>query len=126
MPVDYSQFVGMEYRPPFGCFYFVQHVFAKAYGIHLPEYAEGLNERDLDARAQRFQEHLTENCVKVDDPREGDAILINRGGRPFHIGLVIGPGEMIHAYSGGQSSIESYESIHWRSRIEGFYRYVKG
>lgn len=124
MQANFSEFVGRDYEPPFGCFRLVQHVFESVYGIEFGDYDAGLKAGDLDSRAGRFQKHLCRLTQKVEDPQEGDLILINRGGKPFHIGIVAEPGQMLHAYAGGTSTIEPYTSIFWRNKIEGFYRYV--
>jgi hypothetical protein len=58
---------------------------------------------------------------QVEEPQEGDVVIIR--GRPFHIGVIVESGYMLHAYNGGTSCIEDYNSIRWRNKINGFYRY---
>ena len=123
MPANYRQFIGLEYEPPHGCYRLVQRVFRDAYGIDLDNYDAGLSGLDMQGRAERLKSCFGAYCEPVDDPQEGDLILINVGGQPRHIGVVIRPGWMLHSYSGGTACIESYRSIHWRNRIENFYRY---
>ena len=122
MPADYRPFCGRPYSGQHGCFRLVQQVFREAYGIPMPDYDDGLPGHDLAARSDRLRSCFGAHCEPVDDPQEGDLILINVYGQPRHIGVVIRPGWMLHSYSGGTACIESYRSIHWRSRIEGFYR----
>lgn len=122
MRYDYLPFIGQPYSPPHGCFRLVQQVFEQAYGLQLADYDAGLDPSDLDARSARFQHELSARCLEITDPREGDLILINVGGKPYHIGVVVGPGEILHAYSGGSAVIESYRSPRWSARIGGFYR----
>lgn len=123
MQHDYRPFIGRAYQPPHGCFRLVQQVFEEGYGLQLADHDAGLDPYDLDARAARFQERLVEHCVSVTNPAEGDLILLNIGGKPAHIGVVIAPGQMLHAYEGGSAVIEPYSSPRWSSRTEGFYRY---
>lgn len=122
MRFDYRPFIGEPYCPPTGCFALVQRVFEAAYGIRVPDCAAGVG-YDRAARAARFHEQLAEHCIPVSDPQEGDVVIFNIGGRPAHIGVVIDPGWMLHAYEGGSAAIESYQDMRWRNRINGFWRY---
>ena len=122
MTHDYRPFIGASYEPPTGCFALVQRVFESAYGIRVPDYASGVG-HDRTARAARFQQQLAAHCIPVDDPQEGDVIILNIGGKPAHIGVVTEPGWMLHSYSGGSAVIESYQDMRWRNRINGFWRY---
>jgi len=119
--VKYRPYVGVEYEPPHGCFRLVAKVFAGVYDIDLGKQDEGLEEAENKDRTARIQQKLIEMTEQVDDPQEGDVVIIR--GRPFHIGLVIEPGWMLHAYNGNTSCIEDYKGIRWNSRVEGFYRY---
>jgi len=117
----YKPYVGVEYESPHGCFRLVAKVFAGVYGIDLGKQDEGLEEAENKDRTARIQQKLIEMTEQVDDPQEGDVVIIR--GRPFHTGLVIEPGCMLHAYNGNTSCIEDYTGIRWKSRVEGFYRY---
>lgn len=122
--VDYAQFLHLRYAPPHTCFKLVQRVFEQAYGVTLDDYAEGVAPNDTTQRAARFHEKLTQLCYRVEQPQEGDVIVISVATQPWHIGVVTRPGEMIHCVDNADAVIESYTSFRWRSRIEGFYRYA--
>lgn len=116
---SYRQYVGLEYVPPYGCLHLVLKVYSELYGI------------DLDAVAantpnglQRFHRGVAEvgDEVRPGDEREGDLILLRTS--PWHIGLVVEPGQMLHCYHGGTSTIEDYTLGRWRHKVVGFYRYV--
>jgi len=117
----YKPLVGVEYEPPHGCFRLVAKAFEDVYGIDLGRQDEGLEEAENKDRTARVQQKLVEMTEQVNDPQEGDVVIIRS--RPFHIGLIIAPNMMLHAYNGGTSCIEDYNSIRWRNRVEGFYRY---
>lgn len=117
----YRPFVGVNYEPPHGCFRLVAKVFEGVYGIDLGKQDEGLEDAESKDRTARIQQKLREMTEQVKHPREGDVVIIR--GRPFHIGVVIEPGQMIHAYNNGTSCIEDYTGFRWKNRIEGFYRY---
>jgi len=117
----YKPYVGVEYDPPHGCFRLVAKVFEGVYGIDLGKQDEGLEQAQNKDRTARIQQKLIEMTEQVDDPQEGDVVIIR--GRPFHIGLIIAPSMMLHAYNGGTSCIENHNGFRWESRVEGFYRY---
>lgn len=117
---DYKPFIGMEYDPPFGCFQLVRAVLAGCFGV-----APDVSTNDVidtpEGRLQALHAGLAEHCRPVNDPQEGDIVLVRS--RPAHIGIVIDPPYFLHAYAGGTSCIESYRELRWRNRIMGFYRY---
>ena len=117
----YKPYVGVEYEPPHGCFRLVAKVFYEVYGIDHGKQDEGLENAQNKDRTARIQQKLVEMTEQVEEPQEGDVVIIR--GRPFHIGLIIAPSMMLHAYNGGTSCIEDYNDVRWRNRVEGFYRY---
>lgn len=118
MPADYRQFIGQPYEPPHGCLRLVEQVYREAYGIDLRGCDADVADND-SAALYRLLRRLT---TPVEDPREGDIVLVRS--QPWHVGVVIEPGLMLHSYSGGLSCIENYDSFLWRNRVSGFYRYA--
>ncbi len=118
----YRPYIGKEYEAPHGCFRLVEQVFKGAYGIDLGKQDEGLEQAENKDRTARVQKKLSELCVEVENPKEGDVAIVR--GRPWHIALIIAPNMMLHSYNGGTSCVEDYEDWRWVNRIEGFYRYV--
>ena len=121
--IEWRRYVGRPYVEPFGCFYLVREVLTDC-GIVIPDYAEHLADTP-HAKAAVFQAALAERCCEVGDPQTLDLILL-RGGRSSHIGILTKPGEMLHASDGVDACIENYGAPRWRNRIEGFYRICQG
>jgi len=117
---DYSKFVGLDYEPPFGCFRLVQRVFAECYGIKPPMSTDAVRNTPK-GRLQALHAGLAKYCRQVDEPVEGDIILIRSW--PAHIGVIIDPPLFLHAHSDGTSCVESFRDLRWRNRVLGFYRY---
>lgn len=61
--------------------------------------------------------------IKVDIPEIFDGVLIRMKGHPMHCGMYIGDGLFIHCLKGSGVTIEKIDSITWKNRILGFYRY---
>lgn len=115
MVIDYGQFVGREYREPFGCFEFVRHVLHQI-GVEIPDY-----QTTESQKAAALRELIVVHCDEVSEPREGDIILLRWAGQPAHIGVMIGPRDFIHSLEGIGAHIESIESSRWRNRVDGYW-----
>lgn len=92
--------------------------------ITLPGYEElyeSTNDRDTLGRVI-FEERKARWC-EVEKPVEWDAILLRMRGVPMHVGIVTRPGYMLHCAHGIGTVHEQYDSIRWRSKIMGFFRY---
>src|SRR5690606_24777470 len=61
--------------------------------------------------------------VAAGDEVCGDVVVLRVRGRPMHVGLVLGDGQMLHVEKGIDSVIERYTGAGWQSRVFGFYRY---
>jgi len=101
------------------CVGLVYLYYRDVYGIDLGF----LPTRDRES-AEQLYNHYSEEYYKrfqeVSKPNTGDIVLIKYRGVPFHMGIVLKPGVMLHAKIKSKSCIERYENY----KIEGFYRYV--
>lgn len=120
----YRRFIGRPYDAPHGCFRLCQAVYEEEYVDKMPDYDHGLAGDDYNARSAVFLKYMSEDFVQVDDPKEGDIIVINVAGAPWHMGIFIAPGWMLHSFNGADACFERYDNVKYRSRIEGFYRRV--
>ena len=132
LPAWAAQYVGLPYLPGgqsrdgVDCWGLVMMVWAEVYGIPLPDYSgkrwsapADTEQVALDAirYANRF------SAVRPGKEREGDGILFRMRGAPTHVGVVLTPGVMLHAFEGSDSCVEPYTSWRWNKRIAGIYRY---
>ena len=121
----YEQYVGLPYEKPLGCFRLVQRIYKEQFDVNMPDFVEGLDDTDYLAKAKVFKKALGENCIEVHTPKEGDIIVFKDRNHPSHIGIVLQNKLMIHAPNVNETTrIERYNSLLWRNRIEGFYRYI--
>jgi cell wall-associated NlpC family hydrolase len=99
-------------------------IYKDVLGIHLPLYIEdyvSTGQKDLLGNL------ITEEKRKwqqVDQPQKFDLMIIRLRGRPMHIGLYLGGGKFIQALEKSGTVIERVDSIAWKNRILGYYRYV--
>lgn len=121
---DYRAFIGREYQRPHGCFVLVRQVFEEAYGLGLlAEADQDMNLLSAAERDARLHDYLARYAVEVpiEDAQEGDVIVVRA--RPYHLGVVIRPGHMLHSYMGGAATVERYTDPQWWPRVQGCHRY---
>lgn len=132
--MSWSKYVGIPFvehgrdRHGCDCWGLLRLFYREQLGIDLPIYAgEYRNTRDSLAILRLVREQLaTDRWSPVrESPAFGDAVVIRIKGQPWHVGVALGGGDMLHARHGAQTCIESLDSVLWRSRIEGVYRYVQ-
>lgn len=120
MKHDYTRYIGIHYPPPNGCFKLVEQVYREQYGLDLGGLDAGIT--NADERVARLNECITRYFEEVSQPQEGDVICLN--GVAWHVGVVIGPGKMLHQFADHAAIVTDYTRSRWRNHIVGFYRYV--
>lgn len=118
MRYDYTQLFTRDYAGEYGCLRLVADVYKDLYRITLPLPVYAPQGR---AYMHSLLDALREYGKRMDVPDEGDIIFIRR----WHVGVVVSPGKMVHAYETGEVALESYHTPVWRPRVQGFYRYVR-
>lgn len=106
------------------CWGLVRLFYLQEKGVELPAYGgigQGISQNK--ALAKEIHERMN-HWQPVEQPRLGDCVLINIGGNPTHIGIVVDRQRMLHVALKANSVIEKFTSPKWASRIEGFYTYV--
>jgi cell wall-associated NlpC family hydrolase len=95
-----------------GCFVELQH----RLGVPIP--AWGSHVRLLDLAKLQWEQ------IASYDTQPGDAILLHSTNPPWHLGVVCGNGEMIHASEDAGAVVkERYNTFPWQNKVEGFYRW---
>jgi cell wall-associated NlpC family hydrolase len=128
--MNFSNYIGLPWlelgRDSRGvdCWGLVRLFYQKEMGIELPVYGgigHGIDENPELAR--KINANM-DNWRRVVKPSPGDCVLINIGGKPVHIGLIVSNRKMLHVAKGANSVIESFTGPKWSKRIEGFYTYA--
>jgi cell wall-associated NlpC family hydrolase len=57
----------------------------------------------------------------VNEPQAFDVALLN--GRPFHTGIVVAPGQLLHVWRSPMSTVMAFDNPRIRARLLGFYRH---
>jgi len=105
------------------CWGLARLVYAGELGIDLPDWADDyLHAGDRHAIPSLVDEARSDWVFVLGPARPLDLILIRQA--PWHVGVVIGGGRMLHIPEGHTSCIEPYETGRWGNRVEGIYRHI--
>jgi cell wall-associated NlpC family hydrolase len=134
-PAWCAPYIGLPYengaRGPaaWDCWGILWKVLAEQFDIEIPRY-EGIHwERNDPASrieaAHHYRAETEQNWLPVQpgEERAGDALALNIAGRPLHVGIVATAGWMLHSAEDADCSLERYDGLLWRRRVEGIYRH---
>jgi cell wall-associated NlpC family hydrolase len=136
VPPDWCrEFVELQYRDRgrgpvhYDCWGFVRLVERAVFGVFdLPDladqYASSGDHAGVAAVVSRYKQALGETWVPVTEPGPGDIVILSIATRPWHCGICVGGGWMMHMMKDVNVGLERYGSWTWRNRIEGFYRHA--
>ena len=119
------KFVGMEYKPPYGCWILVSEVLRQQFGVKdIPDCMDIVDESSLRIRAAQIQNLLQGRCVEVLESGrcEGDIVCISFGPFVSHVGILVNKERMLHCIDGANAVIERLQDVKLQNRISGFYR----
>jgi len=113
--MNVSPYVGLPLgEPPVNdCYELLRFVYQKEFGIELPQGT--LQDVQLESSYRDW--------MKVDEPVSGDAVMLSLPNTPFHCGVYIGAGQMLHATSTTKSHVVSLKAPLYKRRVLGFFRH---
>ena len=124
--MNLNRYVGLPWRErgrtPAGldCWGLLRLVYASELGIQLPDHSNAYD-TTRDAAIGGLVGDGIGDWAPVADARPLDAILIKQA--PWHVGVVVRRGLMLHMPMGKTSCIEPYDTGRWARRVEGIYRH---
>jgi hypothetical protein len=126
-----NDYIGIPYlgmgrdRAGADCWGLVRLVYRDRYGIDLPDYSEQAYNAADGAETAPLIAAGRDVWSAVTEPAEGDVVLLRIKGYPSHVGVLVGPAQMLHVYRDGLTAcIERLDSGVWKHRIEGYYRHA--
>jgi cell wall-associated NlpC family hydrolase len=131
MERDFSRYVGIPYvdkgtDPAHGldCWQLVRHFYAQELGRTLPDYLT-FYDSSLDARdVGEAMLRASPQWEPINPPpRFGDLLVFRILSGPWHCGVCLDDGVMLHTDQGHGSVIEPSASLRWRHRLYGVYRW---
>jgi cell wall-associated NlpC family hydrolase len=96
-------------------------IYSDDFGYDLPDY-NNYTHSDYSTIESVFKTNISQ-WERIEWPEVGCLIMFNIAGHTTHLGVFVGDGRFIHALDGSDCTIERVDSIKWRGRIEGFYKW---
>jgi len=103
------------------CYGLVMLVNREQFGRLVPDYVYA-SSKDQGAVAKTIEEFLPCDWRKVEVPEPGDLVMLKILGRPWHCGVFVAPGLMLHSIGDAVSGIERLDTVRCQRRVVGFYR----
>lgn len=95
------------------CWGLIYYIYNVEYGIPIESFLGAISTDKIE----------TNQWLEVkEDPHERDVILY-QSGKNLHTGLLIDERRMLHTIKGVGTCVEQIDSLLWKKRIEGVYRY---
>jgi len=111
------------------CYGLVRLVLRDQLGIEVDAYDQFYTSTETDRRdiAQTITRETAVApwvAVPTEMARLGDVAIFRIGGLPMHCGIMLDRNQMLNIRKGACSVVESIDSILWRARLAGMFRYV--
>ena len=106
------------------CWGLVRLIYKEQYNIDLPSFANEYPTVDDRERIHELIAQYKEAWNPVETPSEGSVVLFRMLGSETHIGVAINEQEFIHVREGADSVIERFDSVNWKNRLIGHFRYT--
>jgi predicted phage tail protein len=127
----WNEYVGIPYKAKgrdktgLDCWGLVRLVYKEQYDTLLPSFAEVYEQKEHNKQAELIAMHK-EGWEKTSHPATGDVVLFRINGSESHVGVVTNPSYFLHVREGQDAVIEKLDSVIWKHRIVGFYKYREG
>ena len=106
------------------CWGLVRLLYSRERGINnLPDLSRQYNNTRDKINIPSLVDHERQQWKRVQNPKEGDVIVLKIGGIPIHVGMMIDSEKFIHVSMGINACVEKVDSIVWGNRVDGYYRY---
>lgn len=123
-----NKYIGIPYKVHgrdingIDCWGLVRLIYSEQFGIDLPSFSADYSESDT-VRIQELIAQYKEGWEQLDKPQEGCVVLLRVLGTESHVGVAINDKQFLHAKSNCVSSVENFNSVSWKNRIIGYFKY---
>ena len=125
-----NKYIGIPYRDKgrdtsgIDCYGLARLVYKEELGIDLPSFDDEYLAHDQNSQSE-LTARYKEQWQPVDSAQEGDLVVFKIAGFESHIGIAINDKQFLHARSGQDAAVESFDSYNWKNRVSGFFRYTE-
>lgn len=129
--MDYSKYIGIPFKEKGrdfdGCdcwglvYLFKKHYQNEDVPTYTEDYLTPLHKEEIHSLIVNKRSFWKE--IPLGSEQFGDVINLRINGKDWHVGIVIDNKQFLHVMDGIDSVCEKYNSILWKHKIAGFYRY---
>lgn len=127
--MDLAHFIGLPYRDHgrdrhgVDCYGLVLLFYREILGLEIPALDAAYASAEDGASVAECVGWAQRQWQAVETPQVGDVLLFHVLGWPAHVGVYLGNGDFLHAFRETHSCIERLNSITWKRRHIGTYRW---
>lgn len=104
------------------CWGLVYLIYKDFLGITLDRYDGDYDIEDKCDVGDHVLSTIKDDFEEVDEPQQGDIVVLRILGQPWHCGVFFTGNQMMHTQKGIGVTVESLSSKKWNKRVVGFYR----
>lgn len=104
------------------CWGLVRLIYKEELDIDLPSFYSDYTISDTDRIAELLNQYR-EGWEQLSLPEEKCVVLFQIMGKVSHIGIMINEKQFIHNRRNQAASVESLDSVKWKNRVVGFFKY---
>ena len=106
------------------CYGLIRLIYKEHFNIDLTDFTSAYSTTKDSCAISKIIEKETILWEKVRDEKEGDVTLFRIKNMLWHVGFIVEKNMMLHTMEGCvDSCIERIDSLLWKNRLEGFYRF---
>ncbi len=126
-----SRYIGIPYKnhgrgyDGSDCMGIVYLFYRDVLGLTIPSYAADYGDAEDRHSVMAAINKNMPDWHRIDKPEYGCVLVFKLLNLPIHTGIYIGNGDFIHGLSGTDSCIERLDSITWKHRLKGIFRWQK-
>lgn len=132
LPLWSAPYIGIPFaekgrtRAGCDCWGAVRLVLEEHFGYdRLPDFGDAYtSSTDKESVARAVESGLLHGWERVDSPSARTLVILRLAGRPWHCAVMLNCSWMLHAVANTGTVAEQIDTLLWRNRVEGFYRYA--
>jgi len=106
------------------CWGLVRLVLAEEYGVAVPSYSDTYTDANKASAARAVSTLRDLDFISLPYPESGAIVVLRVAGLPWHAGIMVNSHEFLHVMRGIEAVLERLDSLQWRNRVMGFYKYA--
>jgi cell wall-associated NlpC family hydrolase len=100
-------------------------VYKNEFNIKIPTYENEYHDALDRKKISEIYTREMQIWIKTETPKISDIVVCRVRGQPWHTGIVVAQGQMLHTQRYINAAIEHYDRFTWKNRVIGFWKYYK-